>query len=53
VDEMLECIERRTMRHDDDGTGVNVLQCLTQPIGDPVHDLLVALTVGEWIDEMH
>jgi hypothetical protein len=52
VDEMFERIVRRAMPDDEDGAGVDVLPCLTQPGGDPVHDLLIAFTIRERIHEM-
>jgi hypothetical protein len=52
VEEMLERIERRTMPDYEGCPAVNVPRRLTKPSGDPVHDLLVAFTVGEGIHEM-
>jgi hypothetical protein len=49
---MLERVVRRAMPNDEDSADVTVLQCLTKPSGDTVNYLLVAFTVGEWIDEM-
>ena len=52
VEKMFKRVVRRAMPNDEDGAGVNVLQCLTKPSGDSVHYLLVAFTIGERIHEM-
>ena len=52
VEEMFERVERRTMADHEDCGGVKLPHCLTKPSRDPIHHLLVAFTVGEWIHEM-
>lgn len=51
VEEVLEGVEGRAVPDDEDCTGV-VAHGLTEPRGDPVHHLLVAFTVWEWLHEM-
>ena len=49
---MLERVERRPMSDQENRAAVIPLHGLAQPSRDPLHNLLVALAVGEWIDEM-